>query len=544
MTETPELVLANGRVHAVPGDDPHGAVAVRDGRIVAVGADAARGAADAERTIDLDGRTVLPGFVDAHTHMEVVGAYELEADLREAGSVEGCLDRLTALRDERPVTDGSADDEWLRGFGYDESAWDGEPLRAGQLDRVSTERPVVAYREDMHLASVNGVVLDRYGEELPGEYVRTAGGEPTGVLVEDAVEVVRDHAAAGPERAREYLLAAQERANARGVTGVHDMVRRSHAPRIYRELDRADELTLRVRINYWRDHLDAVLETGLATNHGSERVRVGGIKTFTDGSIGGHTARLSEPYADRPGGADGGEGPDDGDVAGPDSDREDGSHGNGSGAGDRGEWVVEPDELAALVGRVDDAGLQTTAHAIGDEAIAATLDAYEGTDGRRHRIEHAEVLTDDLIERLGDADVVVSAQPNFLKWAREDGLYDRRLGEERRLASNRFADLLAAGATLAFGSDCMPLDPLFGIEQAVTAPAPGQRLSVTQAVRAYTAGAAYAGFDEGRVGTLEPGHHADMVVLGESPWEADDVAGIDVALTLVGGEVVHDGRDR
>jgi predicted amidohydrolase YtcJ len=526
MTTAADLLLTNGRIHPLtdghdPTDDePIEAVAVRDGRIVRLDTtyEVEFLAGVETEVIDLEGRTVLPGFVDAHTHMEVIGQYEREADLTGADSPEACLDRLDSLRADRGDGDnGSADDEWLLGFGYDESTWGGDYLTRDQLDEVSTGRPVVAYREDMHVASVNSVVLDRLRDEMPDGDVRASGGEPTGVLVEDAVTAVRDATSADPERTREYLLAAQAYANRRGVTTVHDMVRNSHAPRVYRDLDNEGDLTLRVRLNYWRDHLDAVLETGLRTNHGSGRVRVGGIKTFTDGSLGGRTARLSEPYAD----AGAGDTP----------------------ADERGDWVVDPGTLADLVERVDDAGLQMTVHAIGDEAIAATLDAYEGANGERHRVEHAEVLTDELIDRLAAADVVVSAQPNFLKWAREDGLYADRLGDERRLASNRFGALRDAGATLAFGSDCMPLDPLFGIDQVVDAPAPDQRLSVTEALRAYTAGSAYAGFDEDRLGTLEAGTCADFAVLAESPWETDDVADIDVEMTVVDGDIVYNGRE-
>jgi predicted amidohydrolase YtcJ len=145
-----------------------------------------------------------------------------------------------------------------------------------------------------------------------------------------------------------------------------------------------------------------------------------------------------------------------------------------------------------------------------------------------------------LVERLGDSEVVVSAQPNFLKWAREGGLYDDRLGVERRRDSNRFGALQDAGATLAFGSDCMPMGPLYGIQQTVTAPEPAQRLSVTDAVRAYTHGAAYAGFDEERMGAVERGKCADFTVLEASPWNVpdDEITDIDVAMTVVGGEVV------
>jgi hypothetical protein len=151
------------------------------------------------------------------------------------------------------------------------------------------------------------------------------------------------------------------------------------------------------------------------------------------------------------------------------------------------------------------------------------------------------VLTDESVERFADLGVVASVQPNFLKWAREGGLYETRLGVERTRESNPFASLLEAGVPLAFGSDTMPLGPLFGIEQAVTAPAPEQRIGVTEALRAYTHGAAYAGFDEDRMGTVERGKLADLVVLEESPWtvEPDGVGDIDVAMTVVGGRVVY-----
>lgn len=503
MTQAADLVLTNGRIRTLTGETAE-AVAVRNGEIVRVGRQAEVDFLSGVETreIDLDGRVLLPGFVDAHTHLDVLGQQQHEADLSGAASPRDCLDRLGERRNE-------TDEGWVLGFGYDESRWDGECLTREQLDEVSRERPVVAFREDLHLASVNSVVLERFEGEFPREDVRTEGGEPTGVLVEEALTVLREEIKPGPDRMRAYLLAAQEYAHRHGVTTVHDMVRRSHAPRIYRDLELTGELTLRVRLNYWADHLDAVLETGLRTNHGSERIQMGGIKTFIDGSIGGQTARLSEPYAD-------GE--------------------------KRGEWVTAPAELEALVERVDDAGLQMTVHAIGDEAIGAACDAYEGTDGERHRIEHVEVLTPELIERLSAADAIASVQPNFLKWAREGGLYEKRLGRDRCKQSNQFSELLAAGVDVSFGSDCMPLDPLFGIEQAVTAPEPTQRLDVTEAIRAYTAGGAYAGFDEDRLGTIEPGKYGDFVVLEDSPWTAEPISEIDTVLTVVGGDIVYDGR--
>ncbi len=501
MTQAADLVLTNGRVYTPEGWRE--AVAVRDGEIVRVGKRTEIGFLAGVETseIDLDGRVLLPGFIDAHTHLDVLGQQQTEADLSGSDSAESCLDRLDERREE--TTD------WVVGFGYDESRWNGSYLTREQLDTVSTDRPVVAFREDLHTASVNSVVLDQYIGELPPEAVERSNGEPTGVLVEEGLTLLQNKRQPDPAQLRSALLTAQEYAHRKGVTAVHDMIRNSQAPRVYRELDQEGKLTLRVRLNYWADHLDAVLETGLRTNYGSDRVEMGAIKSYADGSIGARTARLSEPYADGTG---------------------------------RGEWVLPPDGIADLVGHVDSAGLQCAMHAIGDEAIGSVLDAYEGASGDRHRIEHAELLTPALIDRLGESDHVVSVQPNFLKWAREDGLYDRRLGVERRRRTNQFAAVIEAGAQLAFGSDCMPLDPLFGIEQAVTAPATTQQLGVTEAIDAYTRGGAVAGFAEDQRGTIERGKQADFVALDGSPWETESISELAVELTIVGGEIVYDSR--
>lgn len=511
MTEAADLILRNAEVHTLTDpDETHEALAVRDGRIVRVDSDYEIDflAGVETRTIDCEGRVVLPGFVDAHTHMETLGRYLVYADLSGAGEPGECIERLRGSVDDRGEDEG-----WILGFGYDESSWDeAEYLTSEELDEVSDSRPVAAFREDMHVASLNTAARERYEVDMPAADV-----QGDGVIVEAAVDTIYEAIAPGPEETRDLLVAAQEFANARGVTGVHDMVRNSYAPRIYRELDSEGELSLRVRINYWSDHLEAVSEAGLRTNHGSELVRAGAIKSYTDGSFGGRTAKLTEPYAD--------------------------AEDNGG----TGQWVVSPQELRELVERADGEGLQLSAHAIGDAAIAEVLEAFEATGdpgGSRHRVEHAELLSDEAIERFAESGIVASVQPNFLKWADEGGLYTDRLGEARRKRTNRYRDLLDSGANLAFGSDCMPLDPLLGVHHAVNAPEPSQRLSVTEALRAYTTGAAYAGFDEHRSGTVEIGKLADLVVLEESPWErSGSVDGIDVAMTLVGGEVVHDASD-
>lgn len=515
MTEAADTVFIDGEIHTLTTpDETYEAVAVRDGEIVRLGStyDVEFLAGTETDVIDLEGRVLLPGFIDAHTHLTTVGKYLVHADLSTADDLDSAV---AALRERAAETDSPADSAWVRGYGYDESRWpEDRYLDREDLDAVSEQRPVVAFREDMHVASVNSVVLDRYEDEMAEANVHYGDdGEPTGVLVEGAVDVLYDAVAPDAEETGRLVAAAQAQANEKGVTGVHDMVRGSYAPEIYRDMDLAGELSLRVRLNYWADHLDALIETGLRTNHGSGMVRTGAIKTYTDGSFGGRTAKLSEPYHD-------------------DTD-------------EYGSWVVDPDELNEIVRKADDAGFQVTAHAIGDVAIDEVLDAFEQTEdpgGMRHRVEHVELASEEAIQRFADMGVVASVQPNFLKWAKDGGLYESRLGA-RRAETNRYALLDGAGAPLAFGSDCMPMDPLLGVHHAVNTEVDAQRLAVAEALRAYTLGAAYAGFDEARLGTVETQKLADFTVLEQSPWEhEDEIADIDVAMTVVDGDVVYDGR--
>jgi predicted amidohydrolase YtcJ len=515
MTEAADLLVTGAMVHTLTDPDRTAeAVAVRDGDVVRVGPEYEVTALEGveSEVVDLDGGVVLPGFIDAHTHVQLLGQYELHADLWGIERRDACLDALRAQADETEA------DEWVVGFRYDESEWaDDRPLDREDLDAVSEDRPVVVFRIDVHSASLNSAALERLESDLPEADVRTEAGRPTGVVVEDALDTLWERVAPDREGARDLLVAAQERAHRLGATGVHDMVRNTALPWAYRALDREDRLRLRVRVNYWWDHLDAVAETGLCPGAGSEFVRTGAIKTYTDGAIGSHTARLRESYADDP--------------------------------DERGQWVIDPEELRDVVAEADDAGFPLAAHAIGDAAIDAVLDAFEPADpalddpNGRYRIEHAELADDEQIERAAEAGVVASAQPNFLQWADEGGLYDRRLGRERRRRADRFRCWLDAGVPLAFGSDCMPMDPLYGVDNVVNAPTEAQRISVTEALRAYTAGGAFAAGDEDRLGTIEAGKKGDLVALERSPWEHPDaIDEIDVALTVVDGDVVYDGR--
>ncbi len=535
MSDAADLILLDGEIHTLTEpDEIHEALAIRDGRIVRLGSsyDVEMLAGVETTTVDLDGTVVLPGFIDAHTHLTTVGRYLVHADLSAADSpdeaVELLAERAAELDDEGSA---AATDAWVLGYGYDESTWtEKRYLTRSDLDAVDTDRPVAAFREDMHVAAADSTALsllaDDFAAAPSGTVPTDEAGEPTGVLLEAAIDPVYETVEPDPAETREIVLAALDDCARKGITGFHDMVRGSHAPGVYRDLDAVGELTARVRLNYWSDHLDALTEVGLRTNAGSAFVETGAIKSYTDGSFGGRTAKLSEPYSD----ADTPDG--DGDAA---ADNDDAT----------GQWVVDPDELDEVVADATAAGYQFTAHAIGDVAVDAVLDAYEDAavddPGRaRHRIEHVELADDEAIDRLAETGVVASVQPNFLKWADEGGLYAARLGD-RRTETNRYRAMLDAGVHLAFGSDGMPMDPLLGIHHAVNAPAEAQRLTVAEALRAYTHGAAYAGFDEDRLGTVEAGKLADLVVLEESPWERPDaIRDIGVVMTVVDGKIVHE----
>ncbi|MGM0397691.1 MAG: amidohydrolase family protein, partial [Halobacteriota archaeon] len=242
MAEPADVVFVGGEVHTLTTpDETAEAVAVSDGRIARVtSAYESQFVTGAETTVvDLEGRVLLPGFIDAHTHMQQHGQSLVHADLAPARSLEEALERL--------AEDAAADHAWLLGFGWDESEWGDDPAPTrDDLDAVSTDRPIAAFRVDLHSVALNSIALERLRADLPDEEVQMDDGEPTGRVVESAVDVVWDVVAPDEAETRELLRTAIEDVHSKGVTGVHDMVRQSHAPRAYRDLDAAGDLDLRV----------------------------------------------------------------------------------------------------------------------------------------------------------------------------------------------------------------------------------------------------------------------------------------------------------
>lgn len=516
------LLLHGGTVHTLDDDRTTAeAVLFRDGLVEAVG-DAAdcRAAATDPDEVALDGRVVLPGFVDAHTHLFSVGIQLVETDLAGVADRAEALARLSAnAADTEPG-------EWVLGFGYDESTWpagDRDYLTREELDRVSGEHPVVAYRVDGHTAGLNSAAMERVSFDGVEDDVVVADGRRTGRVVEEAVGRVRVASHPDVEGLREALAAATERYHELGVTSVgsvaglttvreHGSLRQEalHAAR------RADDLDLRVTYYVHASQAESLSDLELASGFGDDRLRVGGLKTFSDGSIGAGTAKLHGEFVDD--------------------------------SGDDGLLVNDGDRLESWFREAARADQQIATHAIGDAAIDEVLDRYDAVRDEyaadvepRLRIEHAELATDEAVERMADAGVIASAQPNFLQWSRADGLYERRLGADALPRNNRFADWLDAGVPLAFGSDKMPPGPLYGVHHAVTADHDSQRLTVDRALAAYTRGAAYAEFAEDEKGQLSPGFLADAVVLDRDPYDGPAaVADCEVRATILGGEVVYE----
>ena len=507
-----DLVLVDGRVFTSSRERPWArALAVRGDRVVAVGTSrqAEAWAGPRTRVLDLCGRVVVPGFVDAHAHMADAAGEIGWAVLDGARSLEDALGilRSSAVR--------SPGDAWVVGIGWDESGWpERRYLLREDLDRVATDRRVVAVRRDRHMGSLNSKALEA-AEPFRGMrgFEVDPAGRPAGVLKEDAFLAFWERIEPSEEAVYAGLGTMARRAHRLGITSIHDIVD-LRGIRGYWRARRAGRLGLRVYLVPRDDLLPSLETSGLSTGLGDAWLRLGAIKVFSDGSLGAYTAALDEPYAGR--------------------------------RGDRGILVHPPEELAALLARAHRAGFQTATHAIGDAAIRVVLEALEGVlagEPRadvRHRIEHYELPDEDMLRRAKALRLVASCQPNFIGWCSgPGGTYEDRLGKVRARRNTPFRRILRRGISLCFGSDGMPYGPLYGLHWAVNGFFEDQRIPVEEAFRAYSAGGAYASFEEGDKGTLEAGRLADFLVLDGDPFhEPDRIREVRVESTWIGGRKV------
>ncbi|OHD73673.1 MAG: hypothetical protein A2177_16790 [Spirochaetes bacterium RBG_13_68_11] len=507
------------------------AVTARAGRIVFVGDDrGARAAASAE-VIDLHGACVLPGLVDAHLHFAWFARSLEEVD-------GGARTRGEAVERVRARAAGTPAGAWIGGSGWDHNVWDRLPSRQ-DLDAAAPRNPAALKAKSGHALWVNSLALKAAGirkgtaDPAGGVIARDARGCPTGILYENAMELVR---AVIPEQSAGAIAAsmhaAQERALAAGLTGFHDFdgVPAFRALQLMRERGALD---VRVVKGIPREALGEAVALGLRSGFGDDLLAVGQVKLFADGALGPRTAWMLEPY--------------------------EGSTGTGI-------PTLTPEDLRADIGRARAAGLSCAVHAIGDAAVRAVLDAFAAVRGSAaggaagpgeaaahlrlpDRIEHVQLISPADLSRLFGLGVVASMQP--IHATSDMDIADRHWGA-RAATAYAWRSILESGADLAFGSDCPveTISPLAGIHAAVTrrradgSPGPDgwrpeQRLTVEQAVRAYTLGAARAAGRGRDAGTIEPGRLADLTVLEADPFAVNphEIRDVPVRATIVGGRL-------
>jgi len=541
-----DLILLHGKVwtgESAPGSSATRiveAVAIANGRILAVGSDEEIRAYASPNTtvIDLKGRLAVPGLSDSHAHFIQGGFQLLSVDLKDSRSEEEFVRRIAEKA--RTLPPG----RWMQGGDWDEEAWPSEKLPTRWLiDPVTPRTPVFISRYDGHAVLANSLALELAGitKETPdppgGVIVRDPkSGEPTGVLKDEAQDLVAK-VIPRPSQAEmeEALRAALKEAARVGLTSIHDITVGPEAwngnftgeIELLRRAELEGWLTCRIYaitpIANWKN----LEQAGISHDMGSDFLEMGAVKAFADGSLGSRTAWMFKPYDDDP-----------------------------SNSGLPMPIMAPPAKLEEIARRADKAGIQICSHAIGDRAISSLLDIYERIGGEhpaahRFRVEHAQHVRPEDFARFGKLGIVASMQPYH---AVDDGRWaEKRIGHERARSSYAWKSMLGAGAKLAFGSDwpVAPLDPLLGIYAAVTRATldgknpggwfPEQRLTVEEALRAYTLGAAYAAFQEKEKGTISPGKLADVVVLSDDLFQIppERIKDVRVEVTIVGGKVVY-----
>ncbi len=509
------------------------ALAVRDDKIFCIGSiehimlDCGGSNSDAE-TVQLRGRFVMPGFNDAHTHLGSAGRDKLTLDLKGTDSLAELQQRVrVAASQHKPG-------EWIIGKGWDQTRWPEKTFPHRQdLDEVSPNNPVFLVHVSGHVGVANSLALKRTEitedtkNPTGGEIERDAEGNPTGMLKEgSAMEFVEQKIPEPTDAQRRHgiELVLEELAR-NGVTSAQDNSAWEDFL-VYHQLKEEKKLT--VRITEWLPFMAPVTELQNMRSEGGTTdpwLRTGALKMVTDGALGSRTAALLAPYSDDP---------------------------NSSGI-----MTIAPEKLKAMALERDKLGFQLAFHAIGDRANRVSLDVFEsvirvnGARDRRDRIEHAQVVAPEDIERFGTLHVIASMQPshqsNDMRWA------EQRVGPERVKGAYAWNSIQKTGARLAFGTDydVESINPFHGLYACVTrelpegGPASGwqpqEKISLDDCIRAYTIGSAYAQFEEGKKGDLKAGKYADFIILSQDLTKATpkDILNTELLQTVVGGRTVY-----
>lgn len=531
----PDLIILNAAVRTMDDSRPVAeAIAIAGNRIAAVGSTSEmKSLAGAKtRVIDAGGKSVLPGFNDAHVHW-LSGGYSItNVDLRDATSREEFTRRIAQFVSKTPKG------RWILGGDWDHEKFPGAVLPTREwIDAVTADHPVFVNRLDGHMALANSLALKlgkvtRETKEVPGgEIVRDGGGEPTGILKDAAMSLIENVIPVRSWEENHYAaLAATEHAARLGVTSVQDMSAGDDVG-LYQYMLEHGELKTRIYAMRSIVSWEVLGKTGVRGAFGNEWLRIGGLKGFSDGSLGSTTAYFFEPYNDAP-----------------------------KTRGLLFDQMLPEGIMLQRVEAADKRGLHVMIHAIGDEANFQILEIFRqvaeknGPRDRRFRIEHAQHLRPSEIKRFGSQKVIASMQPYHCA---DDGRWcEKRIGPERAMGTYAFRSLLDSGAVLAFGSDwtVAPLNPMEGLKAAVTRQTldgkhptgwvPEQKISLAEAIRAYTVGSAYAEFQDQVKGSLTPGKLADLVLLDRDIFKVvpEDLDKVQVDATIVDGKVVWQAR--
>ena len=522
--QKPDLVLWGGDVRTMDSTRPRAtAIAIAGDQIIAVGSDSEIRKLGATREIALAGKTVTPGLVDAHCHLYGLGVDMERVSVRQLKSAEETARVVAEAAKSRPAG------EWLLGRGWDQNRWPGQQFPTKEvLDAAVSDRPVALRRVDGHAVWVNSKALEAANvtkatpDPAGGKIVRDANGAPTGVFIDNAIQlidrVVPPDSADAIER---RIRAAAKAAIAVGLTGVHDMGISDETAAVYRKLAAANELPLRVYAFLAGDPGD-LARVRTAPEAPTGRFVMRAVKYFADGALGSRGARLYEEYED-----------DD---------------------GNRGLWVTEPEALHAAVETAVGGGWQVGVHAIGDAAIGAVLDAFLRAEKKfqgdhRLRVEHVQVIASQDIPRMVEAKAIASMQPTHatsdMPWAQQ------RVGGDRIKGAYAWRTMLTKGIPLAFGSD-FPVEevsPLLGLYAAVTRQdvagdppggwTPKQKLTLDEAIAAFTTGAAYAEFAEDKRGMIAVGKLADLTIFDRALEPDQSLLATKVAYTIIDGKIEY-----
>ena len=510
-----DLVITNGKVFTASEKIPKArAVAIAGEKILAVGTDEEirKFTGPATKVLDVQGKLVIPGLIDSHTHFAGGGHRLATLDVAGLKSVEQIQEEIAARAKELPrgtpiFATGSFPADVFPGLGW--------PTRE-ILDKAAPDNPVVVSRTGGHALWVNTMALKLSGIDAKtqapygGEIVKDPKtGEPTGILKEGASRLQKVEMSSTPkddiERALQYTLNL-------ALTGVttHTDLEELEA---FRQLDREGRLTLRIYASLPLRGVDDYVAKGIKRGQGDSMLRLGLLKGFIDGTIGVRSALMFEPFSEEPG---------------------------NSGLAQYGEA-----EFDALVAKADKAGYQIAVHAIGDKGVNWVLNAFEraqranGASGMRHRVEHATVNIVADLKRFRQLGVIASMQPNITG---PEEYRVQRLGNERAKRVDMWRSLLENGAMLSWGTDwpVSALNPMLNLQKLVTR-YPEQRLTMQEAIRYYTYGSAYAAFEEDVRGTLEPGKLADIVVLSKDLFTIppEEIPGVETVYKFVGGKLVY-----